>query len=811
MRLNIRTMGVAPAAVVLGLGLAFGAHPVNAAATGVGDELLNSEAQVTEQQGDMPSADDTSNADGVDSVSNGPTVDDAVSEDKVSVVAGGNNKPADQISSTEGIENPKSEVLDTDSPSHESDTAEENSGVTVSGDSKDAAEPSTVFTPGWNQSGDDWFWYDEGASGPRKGWLVTAAVRGTVDGGLQRYWLDSATGALSFNKLISADEAGWWAYATADGWVVRGKYTVSDGTVYLANNDGKLEDAGWHVSASYGDGLQRYYVDGAAHGCVAGYSSDGWSHYTTESGYVLRGSLKQDGLVYFADNDGRLAGGENGGWVVTSSLGHGLQRYWIDASLHAAKVGYSEDGWAHYTTEDGYVLRGTLKQDNKVYLADNDGKLAHSGWVVSSAYGQGLQRYWVEDGGFALVGYSENGWKHVTAASGYVLRGYLTSGEDMFFADNDGRLKDSGWLVTAGFGQGLQRYWFENGKVARNKLVSEADAGWNAYATAAGYVLRGNLRYGSGLLVANNDGALLWRNSEGWVVTGGFNGGLQRYYVVSVGDNLMGARIGEFSVSGNDYYGRTDTGYVVRGTYVAPNGKVYNANNDGVIYRSLRGIDIASYQGGIDLSRLDTDFVIVKATEGTGYKNPYFANQASSALNSGKLLGFYHFVDTSVSAEAQADYFIDAIAPYIGKAALFLDWENNDVNGTQNLSAGPAFANRFLDRVYARTGVKPMIYMSRSVVHEYDWSSTASAGYGLWVAQYLYKYHDYDGVSQVTDPTIGSSNGHSSTDFGAWGSKPTIYQYTSTGKIDGWNGLLDLNTFYGSSTDWSLMCKPKWS
>lgn len=39
MRLNIRTMGVAPAAVVLGLGLAFGAHPVNAAAVGVGDEL----------------------------------------------------------------------------------------------------------------------------------------------------------------------------------------------------------------------------------------------------------------------------------------------------------------------------------------------------------------------------------------------------------------------------------------------------------------------------------------------------------------------------------------------------------------------------------------------------------------------------------------------------------------------------------------------------------------------------------------------------------------------------------------------------
>ncbi|MBM6817731.1 hypothetical protein H6A23_11340, partial [Olsenella uli] len=59
--------------------------------------------------------------------------------------------------------------------------------------------------------------------------------------------------------------------------------------------------------------------------------------------------------VYLADNDGRLAGP---GWVVSDAYGQGLQRYWVDADAHAAVEGYSEDGWAHYTTEEGYVLRG---------------------------------------------------------------------------------------------------------------------------------------------------------------------------------------------------------------------------------------------------------------------------------------------------------------------------------------------------------------------------------------------------------------------------------------------------------------------
>lgn len=59
---------------------------------------------------------------------------------------------------------------------------------------------------------------------------------------------------------------------------------------------------------------------------------------------------------------------------------------------------------------------------------------------------------------------------------------------------------------------------------------------------------------------------------------------MQRYRIDGApGDGLMGAHIGFFTLSGNDYYGRDNEGYVVRGLYIAPSGNVYYGNNDGVL------------------------------------------------------------------------------------------------------------------------------------------------------------------------------------------------------------------------------------
>ena len=59
-----------------------------------------------------------------------------------------------------------------------------------------------------------------------------------------------------------------------------------------------------------------------------------------------------------------------------------------------------------------------------------------------------------------------------------------------------------------------------------------------------------------------------------------------------------------------------------------------------------------------------------------------------------------------------------------------LDWEAEN-------QWDVAWAKRWLDEVTKLTGVRPVIYMSESVVNSYDWSSVVDANYGLWVAKYL--------------------------------------------------------------------------
>ena len=205
--------------------------------------------------------------------------------------------------------------------------------------------------------------------------------------------------------------------------------------------------------------------------------------------------------------------------------------------------------------------------------------------------------------------------------------------------------------------------------------------------------------------------------------------------------------------------------------------------------KTLNGIDIASYQAGINISKVKADFVIVKATQGNWYTNPYFTQHADATLKAGKLLGIYHYADLRGSAKSQAKYFIKHVKPYLGNAVLFLDYEA-DILGINNTVA---WAKKFLNYVYKQTGVKPLIYLSQSETWAHNWSSVAKK-YQLWLAQYLY----------ANEYKSGYLNGVTHWNIGYWGSE-TIYQYSSTAKIKGYSGRLDVNKFYGSVLSWKKL------
>lgn len=201
----------------------------------------------------------------------------------------------------------------------------------------------------------------------------------------------------------------------------------------------------------------------------------------------------------------------------------------------------------------------------------------------------------------------------------------------------------------------------------------------------------------------------------------------------------------------------------------------------------MNGIDIAKYQKGIDLSKVPCDFVIIKATQGISYVSKTFRAQIEDAIKNNKHIGVYHYAGGG-GYNNEAEHFLKTVAPYIGRAILVLDWE-----GEQNPNFNNhAYAVEWLKYVYNKTGIKPFIYMSKSVCRAYKgWD----ASFPLWCAQYKNKASTGYQESPWTD----------NKGFGPW-KAPLIYQYTSHGVLSGYNGFLDLDKSYIS--DWDVYCKP---
>lgn len=201
---------------------------------------------------------------------------------------------------------------------------------------------------------------------------------------------------------------------------------------------------------------------------------------------------------------------------------------------------------------------------------------------------------------------------------------------------------------------------------------------------------------------------------------------------------------------------------------------------------SLNGIDIASYQSGIDISKVPCDFAIIKATEGTGYVNPACNAQYASAKGAGKLLGLYHYV-TGGNATAEANYFIDNIKNYVGQALLAIDWESGGNSAWGNMG----YLRDVCKQVIARTGVRPLIYVQAS---EYGPVSAVARelNLGLWIAQYA-----------SMDPT-----GYQAHPWNEGAYACAIRQYSSTGRLPGWGGNLDLNLAYMDRNAWMRYAAP---
>jgi GH25 family lysozyme M1 (1,4-beta-N-acetylmuramidase) len=223
-----------------------------------------------------------------------------------------------------------------------------------------------------------------------------------------------------------------------------------------------------------------------------------------------------------------------------------------------------------------------------------------------------------------------------------------------------------------------------------------------------------------------------------------------------------------------------------------PIGSVDAATTTYVAPTYVEGIDVSIWQGTIDYTKVKAAgkrFVIAKATEGIGFTDPKWTSNKTGALAAGLAMTGYHFArpdgNTGVAgATAEADWFVSQLGLQAGMLVAALDLE---VAGSNTVAQMQAWVGAWLGEVYAKTGIRPMIYTSPAFWSKYlgNTAMFANAGYTiLWVAHWF-----------VASPTVPASN---------WGGHGwTFWQYDDCGSVPGISGCVDLDRYH--STDFTTI------
>lgn len=192
---------------------------------------------------------------------------------------------------------------------------------------------------------------------------------------------------------------------------------------------------------------------------------------------------------------------------------------------------------------------------------------------------------------------------------------------------------------------------------------------------------------------------------------------------------------------------------------------------------ALSGIDVSGWQPENITDLVDYDFVIIKATEGTGYVSSKCDTQYQKAKARGKLLGAYHFASGG-DARAEAEFFIANVKGYVKEAILALDYEAGAT------ARGREWVRSWIRRVKELTGVNPIVYASRSVVDAQNLTTLLKEeNCGLWLAAYPHM-----------NPTGFYEPQNERGEM--------MKQYSSSGRLPGYNGNLDLNYAWIDADKW---------
>ena len=194
----------------------------------------------------------------------------------------------------------------------------------------------------------------------------------------------------------------------------------------------------------------------------------------------------------------------------------------------------------------------------------------------------------------------------------------------------------------------------------------------------------------------------------------------------------------------------------------------------------IKGIDVSKFQKNIDWSKVKNDgieFAFIRVggrygASGAIYKDEYFNSNIRGALNAGINVGVYFFTQAITEEEAveEARYVYNNVKNYNITYPIVIDTEylsggrHSDISRQQRTNVVKAFCEEI-----QRLGYTPMIYSNTNWLNNNLYMNQLSQ-FLVWVAQYN---------------SVCTYKGR----YACW-------QYTSSGRVDGINGNVDMNIWY---------------
>lgn len=186
---------------------------------------------------------------------------------------------------------------------------------------------------------------------------------------------------------------------------------------------------------------------------------------------------------------------------------------------------------------------------------------------------------------------------------------------------------------------------------------------------------------------------------------------------------------------------------------------------------SVYGIDVSHHQKQINWKKVKTwqghkiNFVYVKATEGTTYKDNTYKFNFYEAKKNHLLVGSYHYFRTTSAVKTQFKNFVSVVKKQDQDLIPLIDVEEIGRFTTKQFNDSLKLFIQLIEKEYNR---KPMIY-------------TVNSFYNRYLAGKYTKYHFLIGRYGKNAPFM--------KDHSNW----TIWQFSESGRIDGISKAVDID------------------